>query len=119
MKKAGVYILKSLKNGYYYIGSSDNIERRFSQHNKGLVKATKNISPLELKCFILCGDLTEAKKSEYRLKSYKRKDILEKVIIDKTFPWNHRAHSSVVERHSDKMEVPSSILGVPTKLNIE
>ena len=90
MKVAGVYIIQSAKNGYYYIGSTDNLERRLTQHNKGLVKATKNLRPLEIKCFIPCANLTEAKKSEYRLKTYKRKDIVEKVIIDKTFPWNYK-----------------------------
>ena len=90
MKAAGVYIIQSTKNGYYYIGSTDNLERRLIQHNKGLVKATKNLRPLEIRCFIPCGNLTEAKQSEYRLKTYKRKDILEKVITDKTFPWNYK-----------------------------
>jgi len=89
MGNPGVYILKSIKSSRYYIGSANNIERRLSQHNKGFVRATKNIKPLELKCFVLCNDLTEAKRSEYRLKSYKRKDILEKVIKDKTFPWEY------------------------------
>ncbi len=90
MKTAGVYIIQSTKNGYYYIGSTDNIERRLAQHNKGLVRATRNLRPLEIKCFIRCSNPTEAKQSEYRLKNYKRKDILEKVITDKIFPWNYK-----------------------------
>ncbi len=90
MKEYCVYITKSVKNGYYYIGSTDNLERRLLEHNKGLVKATKNLRPLKIKCFIPCVDLTEAKKSEYRLKRYKSRDILEKVIKDKIFPWNHK-----------------------------
>jgi predicted GIY-YIG superfamily endonuclease len=90
MKQFGVYILQNSKNGYYYIGSTNDIERRLIQHNKGLVKATRNLRPLEIRCFIVCDNLTKAKQSEYRLKSYKRRDILEKVIIDKTFPWNYQ-----------------------------
>jgi len=90
MEKFGFYILQSVKNGYYYIGSANNIERRLMQHSKGSVRATKNLRPLTIKCFIPCVGLTEAKKSEYRLKSYKRKDILDKVIIDKKFPWEYK-----------------------------
>lgn len=29
------YILKSKKNGRLYVGSTDNLKRRFSEHNKG------------------------------------------------------------------------------------
>ena len=61
---------------------------RLRYHNNGLVKATKNIRPLEIRAFIPCPTITEAKKSEYRLKQYKRRDILEKVINDRILPWN-------------------------------
>jgi putative endonuclease len=42
------YILKSEKDGRYYYGSSENIERRIARHNKGDVKATKSRRPLIL-----------------------------------------------------------------------
>jgi len=89
MEESGVYILQSFKNFRYYIGSTNNIERRLNQHNSGLVKATKFLKPLILKVFIRCENLTEAKSCEYRLKQYKRRDIVEKIIADKTFPWKH------------------------------
>ena len=89
MKIFGVYILESEKSGRYYIGSTDNINRRIKEHNLGKVVSTKNIRPWKIKIFIECDTLTEARSSEYRLKKYKRKDILEKVIKDKIFPWNH------------------------------
>ncbi len=89
MKKFGVYILKSLKNSRYYIGSTDNIERRIKEHNLGIVKATARTKPHELKRFICCNTLTEARNCEYRLKKYKRRDILERVIADGLFPWQH------------------------------
>ena len=90
MKRSGVYILQSLKNNRYYTGSTYDIENRLLQHNKGWVQATRNIGPLVLKVFIPCESLTEAKKSEYKLKKYKRRDILEKVIKDQTFPWDFK-----------------------------
>ena len=89
MKNPGVYILESLKNKRYYIGSTDSINRRIHEHNLGKVASTCNMRPWSLKIFIACRSLTEAKQFEYRLKKYKRKDIVEKVIIDGIFPWNY------------------------------
>ncbi|MDD5711109.1 MAG: GIY-YIG nuclease family protein [Candidatus Colwellbacteria bacterium] len=87
--KTGVYILKSLKNQRHYIGSTKDIDRRLAQHELGKVKATKNILPLELVAFLPCGTPTDARRAEYKLKNYKRKDIIELVIRDKKFPWEH------------------------------
>ena len=89
MEQAGVYILQSDKNGRYYIGSTNNIKERLGIHNSGRVKSTVNLRPFVLKVFIVCLNSTEAKRAEYRLKKYKRRDILEKVINDSTFPWEH------------------------------
>ncbi|MBI2065620.1 MAG: GIY-YIG nuclease family protein [Candidatus Zambryskibacteria bacterium] len=90
MKQAGVYILKSDKHGKYYIGSTDDVIRRIGEHNYGKVFSTRNGRPWKLSTFIECSNLSEAKSSEYRLKSYKRKDILNKVINDRIFPWNYK-----------------------------
>jgi putative endonuclease len=46
-----VYILKSLKDGKYYYGSSSNLNQRVKQHNYGKVKSTKNRRPLILNYF--------------------------------------------------------------------
>ena len=89
MKNFCVYILESQKNGKYYIGSTDDIDRRINQHNLGQVVSTRNTRPWRVKVFIKCVSLSDARKNEYRLKRYKRKDILEKVIKDKIFPWNY------------------------------
>lgn len=89
MKQPGVYILQSIKNSRYYVGSTDNMNERLKIHNSGWVKATANIVPLELRVFVSCLSITEARQSEYRLKKYKRKDILEKVIKDGLFPWQY------------------------------
>lgn len=43
-----VYILKSVKNGRLYTGSTANIERRLMEHNNGHSKATKSIRPFVL-----------------------------------------------------------------------
>lgn len=90
-REPGVYILQSSKNERYYIGSTDILQKRLEEHSRGMVKATRFITPLELKAFISCNTLTEARKAEYRLKQYKRRDILKKVVFDKKFPWKLRA----------------------------
>ncbi|OGF65939.1 hypothetical protein A3I27_01705 [Candidatus Giovannonibacteria bacterium RIFCSPLOWO2_02_FULL_43_11b] len=90
MKKSGIYILESRRKKIFYIGSTNDIERRLKQHNDGLVRATWFYKPWDLKTFIECASLTEAKKSEYRLKQYKNRKILIKVVKDGIFPWNHK-----------------------------
>lgn len=45
-----VYVLK-LKNGDYYIGSTENIQRRLKEHNQGLVDSTKPSLPYKLVSF--------------------------------------------------------------------
>jgi len=87
MKKPGVYILRSVKNGRYYVGSTNDVCRRFDEHNSGKVSYTRNTRPWILMVFIQCENIKEAQSSEYKLKKYKRRDILEKVIGDKMFPW--------------------------------
>lgn len=77
-----VYILQSLKNNRYYIGSTNNFERRYAEHSNGLVKATKNILPLKLVFKQEFADIKIARKIEYRLKKKKSKVIIEKIISD-------------------------------------
>ena len=42
------YILKSTINKSFYFGSSSNLKKRLSDHNKGKCKSTKNGKPYEL-----------------------------------------------------------------------
>ena len=43
-----VYILLSIKDNRTYVGFTDNIERRFTQHNAGQVKSTKHRRPFRI-----------------------------------------------------------------------
>lgn len=43
-----IYVLISLKDKRTYVGSTNNIDRRFSEHTRGLVKSTKYRRPLKL-----------------------------------------------------------------------
>ncbi|MBI2448153.1 GIY-YIG nuclease family protein [Candidatus Microgenomates bacterium] len=79
----GVYILQSTKNKRYYIGSTNNIEKRLKQHNAGYVFATKSMRPLVLALFQECDVLSDARKLERKIKNFKRKDFIEKMIRDR------------------------------------
>jgi len=81
--KGFVYILQSLKTNRYYIGSTNNIERRLKEHKQGRTKATKYILPVELKFYQQYESLTLAKQVEYKIKKLKRKDIINKIIEQK------------------------------------
>jgi putative endonuclease len=39
------YILKSLKDGRYYYGSTEDINKRLIKHNSGQVRSTKGRTP--------------------------------------------------------------------------
>jgi len=43
-----VYILKSLKDGKLYTGYTNDLKRRFFEHNRGLIKITKWRRPFKL-----------------------------------------------------------------------
>ena len=46
-----VYILISLKDKKFYVGSSEDLVRRIDEHKKGKVKSTKNRLPIGLLCY--------------------------------------------------------------------
>ncbi|MBL7074708.1 GIY-YIG nuclease family protein [candidate division KSB1 bacterium] len=75
-----VYILQSKKNFRYYIGSTKDIKRRLEEHHQGKSKATRNIRPLELVYCKHYSILKEARQQERRLKSFKRRKIIERII---------------------------------------
>jgi putative endonuclease len=43
-----VYILKSLNKNWYYVGSTNFVERRLKEHNNKKVLSTKAYIPLKL-----------------------------------------------------------------------
>ena len=43
-----VYILQSLKDNSLYTGSTNNLKRRFLEHNEGESKSTKSLKPWKL-----------------------------------------------------------------------
>jgi putative endonuclease len=64
-----VYVLKSLKDGNFYVGWTENLKLRLSQHNKGLVNSTRKRRPLELVYYEACLNKYDAIKREKYLKT--------------------------------------------------
>ncbi len=50
------YVLKSKKDNKLYIGHTDNLKRRLTEHNKGFVDSTKTRRPLILVYYEACLD---------------------------------------------------------------
>ncbi|PZM86695.1 MAG: GIY-YIG nuclease family protein [candidate division SR1 bacterium] len=74
--KGRVYILL-LGNGQYYVGSTNDLERRTAQHKAGKVIATKGKLPLKLIYTREYETLSEARSAEYHLKQKKSRKYIE------------------------------------------
>ncbi len=77
---AYLYILKSLKNNRYYIGATVNLEERLLEHNSGKSKYTNLTRPFTLVFSKEFKSYKEAKQIEYRLKSFKSRGIIDKIV---------------------------------------
>jgi putative endonuclease len=75
-----VYILRSQKNGSLYVGSSENPLKRLEYHNTGSSIYTSRNVPYKLVFSQEFENTSKARIAEMKLKSWKRKDFLEKII---------------------------------------
>lgn len=72
-----VYVLKSLKKNWKYIGSTRNLKKRIRAHNDGSVKSTKHYKPLDLIYYEAYVDYSQARTRELELKNHgQKKEIL-------------------------------------------
>ena len=63
-----VYILKSRKDLQLYTGSTDDLRRRFKEHNEGKVFSTKSRRPFEIVYYEAYKSEHDARKRESSLK---------------------------------------------------
>ena len=75
-----VYIIQSEKHGRYYIGSCTDLQRRISDHNRGNTTSTRNQGPWILVYNKKENTLIEARAEEKRIKKWKSKVMIEKLI---------------------------------------
>ncbi|MEM1322362.1 MAG: GIY-YIG nuclease family protein [Bacteroidota bacterium] len=71
-----VYAIKSLERNYIYVGLTDNLNRRLSQHNSGKSKTTRPYRPFMLLYSEQFNTRPEARKKEIYLKSGVGKEFL-------------------------------------------
>ncbi|MDO8497117.1 MAG: GIY-YIG nuclease family protein [bacterium] len=63
------YVLKSKKDNDLYIGFTDNLKKRFEEHNRGLVDATRYRIPFILVYYEACLAETKAIQREKYFKT--------------------------------------------------
>jgi len=63
------YILKSTRDGKLYTGSTRDLRKRLTQHNKGLSMYTKNRGPFIIIYYEACRSEEKARSRELYLKS--------------------------------------------------
>ena len=77
------YILFSKKLNKYYVGHTDNLEKRFEEHNRGKSKFSRFGTPSELVVDFEFSSKKDAAPYENRIKKRGCKRFLER-IIDKS-----------------------------------
>ena len=75
-----VYFLQSLKDSSYYMGVSNNVNKRLGEHNAGLSRSTAPKRPWILKRVEKYADISLAYGRESFLKKKKSRKIIEKII---------------------------------------
>ncbi len=77
-----VYFLE-LKNGDIYVGSTDDLRRRFASHQKGQVASTRPYLPAILRSYVAVGDEPNARRLELYFKSGSGKAFANKRFLDR------------------------------------
>jgi len=77
-----VYILKSTKDGRFYIGSTVDLKQRLRHHVGGFTYSTNRMGSLRLVLSQEFPTLKEARLIERKLKNLKRHDYIEKIVKD-------------------------------------
>ena len=104
---AYLYILQSKRNGKYYIGSTAGaIESRVKRHQRGEVSFTSKNLPIELVLAQKCPNIKVAREIEKKLKRFKRKDYIKKIVLE--------GRIRLLERIEGSDVPPKAGVGVPT-----
>ena len=74
------YILYSTKLDKYYVGSTPDMERRFTDHNRGKEKFTKPGIPWIMSYKETFETLPEARRRELQIKKQKSRKYIEQLI---------------------------------------
>ena len=75
-----VYILKSEFEEKFYVGHSNDLDKRLRYHNGGKVRSTKAYRPWKIIYIEVFKSKREAYKREMQIKSYKGGEAFKKLI---------------------------------------
>lgn len=80
-----VYVLKSLRDNKYYIGQTNDFERRVRQHMLGRVASTKNRRPFRIVGSKMFKTRSESMRMEHQLKlnGEKKREFIDKIIKER------------------------------------
>jgi putative endonuclease len=76
-----VYVLRSERDGRFYIGMSENPQARLSQHNAGMTRSTKPYRPYCLVYQKECKTRVAARALEKKYKSGSGREMLKKIVL--------------------------------------
>lgn len=76
MKFYYVYVLKSLTKDFLYVGFTEDLKRRFKEHNNKEELSTKHYTPFELIHYEAYSNIKDAKRRELYFKTTKGKVTL-------------------------------------------
>ena len=77
-----VYVLRSLVKAWIYIGYTENLKKRFAEHNSGESQSTAKYKPYELIHYEAYKSMKDAKRREMYLKTTKGKTTLRTMLLD-------------------------------------
>jgi putative endonuclease len=75
-----VYILQSETSGRFYVGSTDELERRLSEHKRGHTPSTRGRGPWKLVHTEKFPTLLEARKRELEIKRWKSARMIKELV---------------------------------------
>jgi putative endonuclease len=76
-----VYVLKSVNHPFIYVGSTNDVDRRFEEHNAGLNQSTKHCIPYVLEAYVAVRTEEKARKLEKYFKAGSGKAVLKQRIL--------------------------------------
>ena len=79
---AFVYVLQSETTGRFYVGSTDDVERRLSEHMRGHSPATRGRGPWKLVLKEEFETLREARRRELEIKRWKSAKMIQALVRD-------------------------------------
>jgi len=77
---AKVYILKSLRTGRYYVGSTVDLDRRLSEHGRNHSPYTRKRGPWKLVYQEAYDSMVRARQREREIKGWKSHRLIEQLI---------------------------------------